>query len=149
MSSFVISTPLYNARYMYKVRSFMRVCALACIRRIRRTRRLRRDPRSHGGALGWSPTSGGKTSRCERRELSNWNVLFHLLFGKQEMSSCARAEARLATLRKSFRGCARESATSSSMRILCCIHRETLAFDRYGSPSYAIIIPLNHVKLDI
>lgn len=118
MSSFVISTPLYNARYVCKVRSYMRVCV-----RMQNLAgpELRWDPRSHGGALGWSPSSGGKTSRCERRELPNWNVLFHLLFGKQRRGWSLWGNR--------FRVCAGEGATSSCAP--CRIHREAL--DRYGS----------------
>lgn len=106
--------------------SLMHACMRVYTSGIRRAQNSHRSV-SPRRSVGVVPGSGGEeTSRCERRELPNWNVLFHLLFGKREMSSRAarrRGEDAGARPGKSVSTCSnatgfmrareKESATSS------------------------------------
>lgn len=142
-----MSTPLYNARYTLLVRARVHPCVRVYTSEIRRARNSHRRRRPLGGALvrGGPRTSEREaTSRCERRELPNWNVLFHLLFGKREMSSraarrnredaggCGRAN-RLRHSNGFVRAREKESATSSlRKRLVAFIEKPSRARSQRG-----------------
>lgn len=154
MSSFVMSTPLYNARYTLLVRARVYACVRAYTSGIRRTRNSHRRVPSEARWGGPQTSEREETSRCERRELPNWNVLFHLLFGKREMSSRAERREKERTRRRGrgnrlrhsngfMRAREKESATSS-------LGKRLVAFIEKPSSSIAARnVPLNHEKLSI